>query len=194
MKHYWAVKHEFQAIDSLGSNVQLSTVQLDIKDAGIYGINFVDHDNTQKPCICHSSIGSIERWIYAIYEQALEEEMPCLPLWLAPVQLRVIPEGPGHVFPCRELPLNGIRWDIDDSAESVGKRIAKAGREWIPLVAVVGDKELASGKLQLRIRQGPDQCLPVEDIPRWVQTECNGMPYRSLSIPRLVSRRPSFVG
>ncbi|MFB6216220.1 MAG: hypothetical protein ABEJ72_04520, partial [Candidatus Aenigmatarchaeota archaeon] len=60
MKHYWAVKHEFQGIDSVEGNLQLSTVQLDVEDAERYGITYTDRNNEEQGCIiCHSSIGSI---------------------------------------------------------------------------------------------------------------------------------------
>jgi len=67
MKHYWVLKHEINAIDSTGGICQTSTVQLDIKDASLYGINYVDQFGQKQGCIIvHSSIGSLERWIFSI--------------------------------------------------------------------------------------------------------------------------------
>lgn len=98
MKHYWAVKHEFQGIDAVGGNCQLSTVQLDIVDAERYGIVYSDKDGKQKGCtICHSSVGSIERWIFSILENALKNEKPTIPLWLSPTQVRLIPVANSHL-------------------------------------------------------------------------------------------------
>jgi threonyl-tRNA synthetase len=96
MKHYWVLKHEYQAIDAAGGNTQLVTVQLDVEDAKRYGIEYTDEDGQRKGCIIlHSSLGSIERWMGAILEQAAKDQMkgkqPRLPVWLSPIQLRVIP-------------------------------------------------------------------------------------------------------
>jgi threonyl-tRNA synthetase len=92
MKHYWALKHEFQGIDSAGGSCQLSTVQLDVEDAERYGINFVNEKGEKTGCIiCHSSVGAIERWMYLILEEALKKEIPVLPLWLSITQVRIIP-------------------------------------------------------------------------------------------------------
>jgi len=196
MKHYWAVKHEFQAIDSVGGNLQLSTVQLDVKDAKVYGINYVDADGEKKGCIiCHSSIGSIERWMYAIFEEAFKKEKPELPLWLAPSQVRIIPVAEEYLPYCKSLAIEGVRWDIDDSNDSLGKKIAKAGKEWIPYVAIVGEQEIKAGKIMVNRRSNSSkEPLSIEELQKEVKEKCNGMPFRPLPVPRLVSLRPKFHG
>ena len=84
-KHYWVLKHEFQVIDSVGGNAQLATVQLDMEDSERYGIRYVDEKGEKKGCIIlHSSMGSIERWMYALLEEAAKAQKagkaPSLPL------------------------------------------------------------------------------------------------------------------
>lgn len=195
MKHYWAVKHEFQAIDSVGGNVQLSSVQLDVKDASIYGINYVDKDGSKKGCvIVHSSIGSIERWLYSILEDALKKEKPQLPLWLAPVQVRLIPVSQVHLDYCKQLQMKGIRIDIDDSEDSLGKKIAKSQKEWIPYVCVIGDKEIESGKLMINVRNGDKKEMSIDELVNVIKDNCIDMPYRSIPIPKELSKRPIFYG
>jgi len=78
-----------------------------------------------------------------------------LPLWLSPTQLRILPVAERHLeYIDRILPvLNGIRVDVDDREETVSKKIRDAGREWIPYVAVVGDKEVANKTLSVTIRE-----------------------------------------
>ena len=143
MKHYWAVKHEFQGIDSVGGAVQLSTVQLDVDDAERYGIVYTDTDGKKKGCIiCHSSIGSIERWIYVLLEEALKHDKPALPFWLSPTQIRMIPVSQEFVEDCLKI-ADGVdaRVDVDDMEDKVGKKIRNAEMEWINMIIVVGEKE-----------------------------------------------------
>jgi len=188
MKHYWAVKNEFQAIDSVCGNVQLATVQLDVKDAEVYGIRYADADGSKKGCIiCHSSIGSIERWIYAVLEEALKKKRPVLPVWLSPVQLRLLPVSEKHIKAC-DLDID-VRYDIDDSSDSLSKKLVKARKVWIPFVVVVGDREIESGKYNVKCRDGSKVELSKDQIEALIRDK---MPYRRLPVPKLVSKQPIF--
>ena len=175
MKHYWALKSEFQCIDGNDGFVQLSTVQLDVKDAEIYGINYVDNNGEKKGCIiCHSSIGSIERWIYSILESALMKPKPELPYWLSPVQLRLIPVNDNYIAYCEKLASefikSRVRVDIDDRAERVGKKIRNAEMDWIPYVLVVGEEDVLRGFGDQTLaldRAAGDQVVAADDrLPR----------------------------
>jgi threonyl-tRNA synthetase len=155
-KHYWVIKLEFNGIDSVSGSCQLSTVQIDVEDAERYGITYTDSDGKNKGCIiCHCSIGSIERWIYSLLEDALKKDKPELPFWLAPTQIRLIPVSPDYTDDCVRIAaaLPG-RIDIDDRDLNVGKKIREAEREWINLIVVYGEKEQQSGKLPIRLRSG----------------------------------------
>ncbi|MCD1294578.1 hypothetical protein CUJ83_06125 [Methanocella sp. CWC-04] len=194
MKHYWAVKNEFQGVDSTGSCVQLSTVQLDVKDAQVYGITYTDRDGKKKGCIiCHSSIGSIERWYYMLLEEALKRETPTLPVWLSPIQVRVIPVSEKYLDYCRYIDIDGVRCDVDDSDETLSKKIARANMEWIPYVAVVGDREVESGLFSVSIREtGKIVTMTREELSKEIRLKCAGKPYRPLPFPKLLSQRPIF--
>lgn len=197
MKHYWAIKHEFQSIDSINGNQQLSTIQFDVKDAKIYGINYVDENGEKQGCIiCHSSIGSVERWMYAVLEEALKKEKSELPLWLSPVQVRVIPvANDKHLEFCKKLHMEGIRYDIDDRDERLGRKIAKASQEWVPYVLVVGDNEIESGKYSVGLRGEEDKReMQIEELVAEVKEKCEGMPYRNIAMSKYLSKRPIFVG
>jgi threonyl-tRNA synthetase len=196
MKHYWAVKHEFQGLDSVGGSVQLSTVQLDVADAERYGIVYTDADGTKRGCIiCHSSIGSIERWIYVLLEEALKQKKPSLPFWLAPTQVRLVPVGEEFVADCEVLAdaLPG-RVDIDDSDDSVGKKIRKAEKEWINLIVVMGEKEKSSGQLPIRMRSGEMKVMTKEQLVEEIARLSEGYPTMRLPLPRMLSKRPVFRG
>ncbi|MDH3365263.1 MAG: threonine--tRNA ligase [Thermoplasmata archaeon] len=196
MKHYWAVKHEFNGLDSTGGAVQLSTVQLDVADAERYGILFVDEGGKKKGCIiCHSSIGSIERWMYVLLEEALKKEKPSLPFWLSPTQVRLIPVGESFVEDCKELAeALDVRIDIDDSDDSVGKKIRNAEREWVNMIIVVGDKEKASGQFPVRLRSGEMKVMTREQLAAEVESLSAGYPRAPLPLPMLMSKRPVFRG
>ena len=196
MKHYWAVKHEFQGLDSVGGSVQLSTVQLDVADAERYGIVYTDADGKKRGCIiCHSSIGSIERWIYVLLEEALKQKKPSLPFWLAPTQVRLVPVGEEFVADCEVLAdaLPG-RVDIDDSDDSVGKKIRKAEKEWINLIVVMGEKEKSSGQLPVRMRSGEMMVMTKEQLMEEITRLSEGYPTMRLPLPRMLSKRPVFRG
>ncbi|MDD5502193.1 MAG: threonine--tRNA ligase [Candidatus Thermoplasmatota archaeon] len=197
MKHYWAVKHEFQALDAVQGSCQLSTVQLDVEDAERYGIMYRDADGQQKGCIiCHSSIGSIERWIYAILENALKSDKPTLPLWLMPTQVRIIPVSEKYTEDAKKLAEQlgeGIRVDIDERSDTLGKRIRDAEREWIQYIVVFGEKEKESGNLQVRTRDG-QRMMRAEEIAKEVKEKTKGYPYQRLPMPQMVSKRVIFRG
>lgn len=196
MKHYWAVKHEFQGIDSVGGAVQLSTVQLDVEDAERYGIVYTDADGKRKGCIiCHSSIGSIERWIYMLLEEALKKDKPALPFWLAPTQIRLIPVGQEYIPDCERLAASlDARVDIDDLDDKVGKKIRNAEMEWINMIIVVGEKERASGVYPVRLRSGEQVPMTIEQLRAEVKRLSEGYPKARLPLPVLLSKRPVFRG
>ncbi len=199
MKHYWVLKHEINTIDCSGGVCQASTVQLDIKDASLYGITYVDSDGKPKGCtIVHSSIGSPERWIFSILEDALKKNPPVLPLWLSPTQVRIIPvSDEKHLDFClnvaRQLKQGRVRVDVDERNESLSWRIRAAEREWIPYVVVCGDKEQEGAPLSVRIRGEKQRQMNVSELADLVNQQTSEMPFRSLP-GMLVSRKPVFRG
>ncbi|MCD6248545.1 MAG: threonine--tRNA ligase [Hadesarchaea archaeon] len=203
-KHYWVMKHEFQVVDAVGGSAQLSTVQLDLEDSERYGIFYVDESGEKKGCIIlHSSMGSIERWIYAVLEEAAKRAeaggVPALPLWLAPTQVRLVPVSERYLDLCHkiadELEEKKIRVDIDDRDMTVPKKIREAEREWISYVIVIGEKEAKGEKLTVRIREDKElREMTVEELAKQIREKTDGMPFRPLPLPRLLSARPIFVG
>jgi threonyl-tRNA synthetase len=195
-KHYWVVKNELQAIDSVGGNCQLGTVQLDVEDAERYGITYFDEKGESKGCIiCHSSIGSIERWIYAVLEEALKKEKPELPFWLSPTQIRFIPVGDEYVEDCLELAKKlKARVDMDDRGDKVSKKIRDAEREWINMIIVYGQKEKDGDTLPVRSRSGEVKDMSLDEIKKTVKKELEGRPFETLTLPTLLSKRIVFRG
>ncbi len=196
MSHYWAVKNEFQGIDSLGGNCQLATVQLDVVDAERYGIVYTDADGSEKGCtICHCSIGSIERWIYMVLENAIAQERPEFPMWIAPTQVRLIPLRDEFLGACEDLAaaIEG-RVDIDDRDEKVGRRIRDAEREWIGMIIVYGEKEAAADRIPVRMRSGDIVEMTVDGINSRIAEATEGWPFVHGPLRQHLSRRFPFRG
>ncbi|MHB1646154.1 MAG: threonine--tRNA ligase [bacterium] len=201
MKHYWALKHEFQGIDSIGSSCQLSTVQLDVADAERYGINFVNEKGEKEGCIiCHSSVGTIERWMYLLLEEALKKDIPVLPLWLSVTQVRIIPVSEKYIEYSIELMKNissfKIRADIDDRTFSMGKKIMYAEEEWVPYILVVGEKEKTSNLLSVRNRYQDRKTINMtkDSLIKEILDKTKDLPFRNLNVADTLSKRPIFVG
>ena len=195
-KHYWVIKHEVQGIDSVGANCQLCTVQLDLEDAARYGITYVGEDGKQRGCvILHSSIGSLERWIYMFLEEAYKKKKPYLPFWLSPVQIRLIPVKGEYLKDCRDLAdeLSGMaRVDIDDREMTVAKRIRDAEREWVNMIVVMGEEER---KNDLKVRDREGECVTVmsrKELMDEIMSRRAGYPEVDSNLPVLLSRRITF--
>lgn len=197
MKHYWAMKSEWQAIDSVHGNQQLSTVQFDVKEGKVYNIVYANENGEKQNCvIVHSSVGAIERCMYAILEEALKLERPVLPLWLSPVQLRIIPvNNEAHLSFCENLNFDGIRCDIDDRNEKLGKKLVRARQEWIPYSIVIGENELKGGKFKVNDRYN-NQVLEMSkaELEEFILKQIKDKPYRPLALSKYISKRPSFYG
>jgi len=204
MSHYYAMKNEFQAITEDNASVQVSTVQWDVKDGKRFDIGYMDEGGQKRPCpvIIHaSSFGSVERALCAILENIAVDAAagirPMFPDWLAPTQVRIIPVSKDHLQMAADVhgrvSERGIRADIDDRSETLGKRIRDSEGEWVPYVAVVGNNEIASGRTAVRIRrEGRVLDLGVEQLVSQVLEAVGSMPTRPLSLPAYLTQRPVF--
>ncbi len=203
---YFALKWDLNFIDNQDKAAALSTDQIDVENAKRYEITFVDEKGEkQYPLILHCSpSGAIERDIYALLEKAYREQMagkaPMLPIWLSPTQVRLIPISDKFLDKMEELAQqissHNIRVDIDDSASTLQKKIREAEQEWIPYIIVVGEKEIASGMLSVRVRalKGQQQNLTPEKLIAMVSEKIADKPTKPLPLPRYLSKRPQFHG
>jgi len=204
MKHYWNLKNEFNYIDSLGDDVQMSTVQLDISDSERYGLGYIGPDGTKKPMvIVHSTIGSLERLMGAIFEERGKEmkagKKPAMPYWLSPTQLRFIPVSEKHKEHCHVLAANyeSVRADVDDRNETLSKKVRSAEKEWVSAYTVVGDKELESGKYNVKVRgkEFEDKRLnelDKEGITKVLHEAQGEMPFKDSYLDKSVSKHIRF--
>ncbi|MCD1294352.1 threonine--tRNA ligase [Methanocella sp. CWC-04] len=205
---YFVLKFEFNFIDSLEKASALSTVQIDVENAERYDITYVDANGSkQRPIVLHCSpSGAIERCIYGLLEKEFMEsekgKVPMLPVWLSPTQVRVITLSDKHVPYAEAIAakLNGIRVDIDDRDETVGKKVRDAGKEWIPYVVTIGDAEMGGETLPVVVRSESEQKKPakidmtVEELASRIKAETEELPTRPLPVADHLSKRPKFVG
>jgi threonyl-tRNA synthetase len=207
MTHYYAMKNEFQSITRDLQNIQVSTVQWDVKDGPRFDIGFTDSDGAFKPCpvILHaSSFGSIERTMCTLLENiAVDQDRgnpPCFPLWLSPTQVRVVPVKEDYIPLAEEFAdlftQDRVRADVDDRQESVGRKVRDAEVEWVPYTLVVGQRETLDGELTVRCREEQDdkRKLTAADLIALLRERTGNVPWLPLPIPRRLSRRPIFFG
>jgi threonyl-tRNA synthetase len=203
---YFVLKWDLNFIDNQDKAAALSTDQIDVENAKRYGITYVDEKGEkQQPLILHCSpSGAIERDIYALLEKAYREQMagkaPMLPVWLSPTQVRLIPISDKFLDKVEQLAqqisIHCIRTDIDDSASTLQKKIREAEQEWIPYIIVIGEKEIETGTLTVRIRElkGKQENLTVEQLVTKVSEKIVNKPYKPLPLPVYLSKRPQFHG
>jgi threonyl-tRNA synthetase len=152
---FYGPKIDLHMTDVLGRSWQMGTIQLDSQMPRRFGLTFVGADNTEHaPYVVHRALfGSLERFIGILIEHYAGD----FPVWLAPVQVRVIPVGEEHRAAAsevrRRLQEEGLRADIDERDETVAKRIRDAELEKLPRVVVYGDRESADS-LAVRERGG----------------------------------------
>lgn len=203
---YFIIKFEFNFVDALDKASALTTVQIDVENAERYDITYIDENGEKKhPYLLHcSASGAIERCIYSILEKAhyqLENgQLPMLPVWLSPTQVRIIPVSEKYLDGVVSMvgEMTGVRVDVDDRNETLGKKIREAAREWIPYIAVVGEKEIEGGVLTVTVRSESSQkeqkkiTLKLNELVERIHKEVKDKPFKPLPLPTLLSKRPSF--
>jgi threonyl-tRNA synthetase len=149
---FYAPKIDLHMTDSLGRSWQLGTVQLDYNMPERFGLTYTGADNAEHmPVMIHRALfGSFERFIGILIEHYAGE----FPVWLAPVQAAVLPLADRHVDYAREVQKAlydaGLRAEVDDRTESVGRKIREAELRKIPYMLVVGDREAEQRAVALR--------------------------------------------
>lgn len=155
---FYGPKLDFIAKDAIGREWQLATIQLDFNQPERFDLTYKDNDGTDKrPVMVHRAIlGSIERFLGIL----IEHYAGAFPLWLAPVQVALLPVGEGHLDVtyefAKQLEAEGIRAEVDDSGETVGKKIRNAEKAKVPYMIVIGDKEADLKEFAVRIKGQKD--------------------------------------
>ena len=165
---FYGPKIDFHLRDSIGRTWQCGTIQLDFQLPQRFEAEYVAEDGTKKrPIMIHRvCFGSIERFIGILIEHFAGK----FPVWLAPVQVKVIPVSEKSMEYAQgvydQLKVAGIRTELDRKDEKVGYKIRQAQLEKVPFMLVLGEKEAAEGKITVRSRDKGD--LGVADLSTFI--------------------------
>jgi threonyl-tRNA synthetase len=164
---FYGPKLDFIVRDALDREWQLGTVQVDYNLPERFDLEYVAEDGSRKrPVMIHRApFGSLERLIGIL----IEEYAGDFPLWLAPVQARLLPVGEAQLDYAKDVAAKmraiGIRAEVDTSGDRLAKLIRNAEKEKIPVMAVVGAKEVETNTLSIRTRaSGELGTVPVPEI------------------------------
>lgn len=168
---FYGPKIDIKIKDAIGRKWQCSTVQCDFNLPERFQLEYAASDNTkQRPIMVHRAIfGSIERFFGVLIESTAGE----FPLWLAPVQLRLLPVVDDAVDYCHEVAEManrlGLRTEVDRSGARIAKQIRDAEQSKVPLTAIVGVNEKNQKTLSLRLRKvGDVGSFPMEQLVQFV--------------------------
>jgi len=151
---FYGPKLDFMFKDAIGREWQLATIQCDFNLPERFNLSFInEHGEKERPVVIHRAIsGSLERFMGVMIEHFGGN----FPLWLSPVQLAIIPVAEAHNEYAREvtalLRQQNFRVELDDSNESMGKKIRNAKKSRLPYFIVIGDKEVEAKTVTLESR------------------------------------------
>jgi threonyl-tRNA synthetase len=156
---FYGPKIDFDVTDAIGRKWQCATIQLDYQLPERFNLTYVGADNAEhRPIVIHRAIfGSFERFIALL----IEHYAGAFPMWLAPLQVQVLPIADRHLDYAREvrtrLEAAGLRVAVDERQEKIGYKIREAQLQKVPYMLVVGDKEAAEGTVAVRSRAEGDR-------------------------------------
>lgn len=171
---FYGPKLDFMFKDAIGRDHQLATIQCDFNQPARFELSFVNEKGEkEQPVVIHRAIaGSLERFLGV----AIEHFAGAFPVWLSPVQVSIVPvkaelhnEFANKVYAA--LKEKGVRVELDDRNESLGKRIRAAKEMKTPYVIVIGDKEKDSGNLTVETRAEKIEGISIEEFVSKVEME-----------------------
>ena len=169
---FYGPKLDFMVKDAIGRQWQLGTIQVDYNLPERFQLEYTDADGSkQRPVMIHRApFGSIERFTAVV----LEHTAGHLPVWLSPEQVKVLPVSEKYADyaekVCESLKNSEIRASVDSRNETLGKRIREIALLRVPILAIVGEKEVADGTVSVR-REGADQgSMPVDQFIQYIKS------------------------
>jgi threonyl-tRNA synthetase len=166
---FYGPKIDFDVTDAIGRKWQCATIQLDYQMPQRFDLKYIGADNAEhRPVVIHRAIfGSFERFMALL----IENFAGAWPLWLAPVQVAVLPIADRQLDYARgvgeTLAAAGLRIDLDARVEKIGYKIREAQLQKVPYMLVIGDREVAEGTVSVRSRFGGD--LGARPVAEFVQ-------------------------
>jgi threonyl-tRNA synthetase len=167
---FYGPKIDIQMKNVAGKEDTAFTVQYDFVMPKRFKLSYIDSDGKEKePIVIHrSSIGAIERTMAFL----IEHYAGAFPVWLSPVQVKIIPVADRHLEHAgkvmAELKSHGVRAEVDDRSERMNLKIRQAQLEKIPYMLIVGDKEVADNSVSVRRRSGEQ--LPTQPLASFMET------------------------
>jgi len=155
---FYGPKADFLIKDALGREWQCGTVQIDFMLPERFGLKYIDHEGKeQTPVMIHRApLGSLERFLAIL----IENYAGAFPLWLAPVQVMLLPISDKHIPYSKkvfeELRKNNIRVELNEEPATIGKKIRQATLQKIPYMVIMGDQEVEGSTIAVRSREGKD--------------------------------------
>lgn len=169
---FYGPKLDFMVKDAIGRQWQLGTIQVDYNLPERFKLEYIDADGSkQRPVMIHRApFGSIERFTAVV----LEHTAGHLPLWLSPDQVKILPISEKYADyaekVCELLKNSEIRASVDSRNETLGKRIREISLLRVPLIAIVGEKEVNEGAVSVR-REGVDQgSMPADKFVEYIKS------------------------
>lgn len=169
---FYGPKLDFMVKDAIGRQWQLGTIQVDYNLPERFQLEYTDADGSkQRPVMIHRApFGSIERFTAVV----LEHTAGHLPVWLSPEQVKVLPVSEKYADyaekVCESLKNSEIRASVDSRNETLGKRIREISLLRVPVLAIVGEKEVADGTVSVR-KEGADQgSMSVDQFIQYIKS------------------------
>ena len=169
---FYGPKIDIQMKNVGGKEDTAFTVQYDFVMPKRFKLSYIDKDGKEKePIVIHrSSIGAIERTMAFL----IEHYAGAFPVWLSPVQVKIIPVADRHLEHAhkleKEMKSKGIRAEVDDRSERMNPKIRQAQLEKIPYMVIIGDKEIAENNVSVRLRSGEQ--LPAQPAAEFIEALC----------------------
>lgn len=151
---FYGPKIDIKIKDALGRSQQCSTIQFDFNQPERFNLTYTDSDGTQKrPLMIHRALlGSLERFFGVLIEHYAGD----FPLWLSPVQVRLLPITERALVYASDMVkrfrASGIRADLDERSEKIGHKIREAELAKVPIMLIIGDREVSTGQVSVRRR------------------------------------------
>lgn len=174
---FYGPKIDFHLRDAIGRTWQCGTIQLDSQLPERFDLTYIGKDGEKhRPIMIHRvAYGSIERFIGILIEHFAGK----FPVWLAPVQAKILPISDKFMDYAKDIEAKlfdaGVRVALDDRAEKIGYKIREAQLEKVPYMLIVGEKELESKTISIRLRDtGETISMDLEDFTKKVVEESKG--------------------
>lgn len=171
---FYGPKIDFMVMDALGREWQLATPQLDFVQPKRFELTYIDNKGKeQTPVMIHFALmGSLERFL-SVY---IEHTGGLFPLWLAPTQVSLLPIADRHAefaqISASKMREKGIRVEVDTRSETLQNKIREATLQKVPYLGIIGDREIQSDSVSLRLRSGEDQgSITISDLSQQLLTD-----------------------